>query len=96
MSSGLEDAVGAGAEDAAAAAEAAKRRAIIAIMRDATLSDAEKARKRQELMMGSWAAKAAASSAGTGTSDEGNGHGDDNEAGAAGPPKGEAQVYAPG
>ncbi len=43
-------------------AEAQKRRAIMAITLDASLTEAEKARRRQELMMGSWATKPAASS----------------------------------
>ncbi len=42
----------------AADAEAQKRRAIMAIMLDTTLTEAEKARRRQALMMGSWASKA--------------------------------------
>jgi hypothetical protein len=47
------------ADEAAADGQNDLRAKIMAIMRDTSLSDAEKSRKRQELMCGGWAKPAA-------------------------------------
>lgn len=46
------------------------RKQIMAIMMDASLSDAEKARKRQDLLMGTWSKPAAAEDAKAGAKED--------------------------
>jgi hypothetical protein len=62
-------------QTAATMDEAEMRKRIFAIMTDTTLSDAEKAVKRQELMCGKWMAPAAPAAAETTSHDSGSGEG---------------------